>query len=190
MKTTISIGIFLFACLFAWGEKKQKNDTTGMAAIEQLIKSREFYIEVDQAFPMGNSSITINSQFGTKQLGGDGYISLATNKGQLFMLDSIATGHMPFFGRAYSTEYGKGGGIEFEKAKIENESFKKINKRKQHYIEYKFSVRNRSDVFNFYVEAYANGRCNVNITSNNRASISYNGDITAIPQDKREALGI
>jgi len=33
---------------------------------------------------------------------------------------------LPFFGRAYSTEYGQGGGIEFEKAKIENESFKVI----------------------------------------------------------------
>ena len=97
---------------------------------------------------------------------------------------------MPFFGRAYSTEYGQGGGIEFEKAKIENESFKVINKRKKHYIEYKFNVRNRNDVFNFYVEVYGNGKCSVNVTSNNRASISYSGDLTPIPDDKRKALGI
>ena len=79
---------------------------------------------------------------------------------------------------------------EFEKAKIENESFKVINKRKKHYIEYKFNVRNRNDVFNFYVEVYGNGKCSVNVTSNNRASISYGGDLTPIPDDKRKALGI
>ena len=162
LKTIIPIGILLFTCLFAMGEKKQKSDTAGIAKIEQLMKSREFYIEVDHAFPTG----------------------------QLFMLDTIATGRLPFFGRAYSTEYGQGGGIEFEKAKIENESFKVINKRKKHYIEYKFNVRNRNDVFNFYVEVYGNGKCSVNVTSNNRASISYGGDLTPIPDDKRKALGI
>ncbi len=190
LKTIIPIGILLFTCFFAMGEKKQKTDTTGIAKIEQLMKSREFYIEVDQAFPTGNSSITINSKYGPKRIGGEGYVSLANNEGQLFILDTIATGHMPFFGRAYSTEYGEGGGIEFEKAKIENESFKVINKRKKHYIEYKFNVRSRNDVINFYVEVYANGKCSVNVTSNNRASISYSGDLTPIPDDKREVLGI
>ena len=190
LKTIIPIGILLFTCLFTMGEKKQKSDTAGIAKIEQLMKSREFYIEVDQAFPTGNSSITIDSKYGQKRLGGEGYVSLATNEGQLFILDTIATGRLPFFGRAYSTEYGQGGGIEFEKAKIENESFKVINKRKKHYIEYKFNVRNRNDVFNFYVEVYGNGKCSVNVTSNNRASISYGGDLTPIPDDKRKALGI
>ena len=182
LKTIIPIGILLFTCLFTMGEKKQKSDTAGIAKIEQLMKSREFYIEVDQAFPTGNSSITINSKYGQKRIGGEGYVSLATNEGQLFILDTIATGRLPFF--------GQGGGIEFEKAKIENESFKVINKRKKHYIEYKFNVRNRNDVFNFYVEVYGNGKCSVNVTSNNRASISYGGDLTPIPDDKRKALGI
>ena len=212
LKTIIPIGILLFTCPFAMGEKKQKSDTAGITKIEQLMKSilsfhdyepkisitkieqlmksREFYIEVDQAFPTGNSSITIDSKYGQKRIGGEGYVSLATNEGQLFILDSVATGHLPFFGRAYSTEYGQGGGIEFENAKIENESFKVIHKRKKHYIEYKFNVRNRNDVFNFYVEVYGNGKCSVNVTSNNRASISYGGDLTPIPEDKRKALGI
>ena len=83
LKTIIPIGILLFTCLFTMGEKKQKSDTAGIAKIEQLMKSREFYIEVDQAFPTGNSSITINSKYGQKRIGGEGYVSLATNEGQL-----------------------------------------------------------------------------------------------------------
>ena len=89
LKTIIPIGILLFTCLFAMGEKKQKSDTAGIAKIEQLMKSREFYIEVDQAFPTGNSSITIDSKYGQKRIGGEGYVSLATNEGQLFMLDTF-----------------------------------------------------------------------------------------------------
>ena len=76
---------------FAMGEKKQKSDTAGIAKIEQLMKNREFYIEVDQAFPTGNSSITINSKYGQKRIGGEGYVSLATNEGQLFILDTVAS---------------------------------------------------------------------------------------------------
>ena len=186
IKTIIPIGILIFSCLFAVGEKKQKTDTTGIDKIEKLMKSRIFYIEVDQAFPTGNSSITIDSKYGQKRIGGEGYVSLATNEGQIFFLDTVATGRLPFFGRAYSVEYGKGGGIEFEKAKIEKESLKVINKRKKHYIEYKFNVRNHNDVFNFHVEVYGNGKCSVNVTSNNRASISYAGKLTPIPDDKKE----
>jgi len=186
LKTIIPIGIILFICLLAVGEKKQKNNTTDINKIEELMKSHLFYIIVYQAFPSSNSSITIDSQYGQKRIGGEGYVSLATNEGEIFFLDTVATGHLPFFGRAYSVEYGKGGGIEFEKAKIEKESLKVINKRKKHYIEYKFNVRNHNDVFNFYVEVYGNGKCSVNVTSNNRASISYAGKLTPIPEDKKE----
>lgn len=186
LKTIIPIGILLFTCLFAVGEKKQKTDTTGINKIEELMKSRIFYIVVDQAFPSGNSSITLDSKYGQKRIGSEGHVSLTTNEGEIFILDTVATGHLPFFGRAYSVEYGKGGGVEFEKAKIEKESLEVINKRKKHYIEYKFNVRNRNDVFNFYVEIYGNGKCSVNVTSNNRASISYAGKITPIPEDKKE----
>ena len=51
-------------------------------------------------------------------------------------------------------------------------------------------MRNRNDVFNFYIEVYANGKCSVNVTSNNRASISYGGKLTPIPEDKKKAMGL
>ncbi|MFR7877205.1 MAG: hypothetical protein ACLU4J_12905 [Butyricimonas paravirosa] len=45
LKTIIPIGILLFTCLLAMGERNRKA-TRGIAKIEQLMKSREFYIEV------------------------------------------------------------------------------------------------------------------------------------------------
>lgn len=185
LKTMIPLSILLFSCLFVVAEKKKKPDAVAFEKMIELMKSRVFYIVVDEAYPTGNSSITIDSKYGQKRIGGDGYVSLATNQGEIFFMDSIATGHLPFFGRAYSVPYGEGGGIEFEKAKLNDESFKIINKRKKHYVQYKFNVRNRNDVFNFYIEVYANGNCTVNVTSNNRASISYGGKLTPIPEEKK-----
>lgn len=100
-------------------------------------------------------------------------------------MDTIATGKLPFFGRAYSVPYGEGGGIEFEEAKLLNESIKVIQKRKKQFIMYSFQVRNRNDIFSFYVEIYSNGHCSVKVNSNKRASISYSGKVSSIPEDKK-----
>ena len=78
LKRIIPIGILLFSCLFAIAEKKQKADTAALNKIEKLMKSRMFYIEVDAAYPSGSGSITINSKYGQKRIGGDGYVSVAT----------------------------------------------------------------------------------------------------------------
>ena len=69
LKTIIPIGILLFSCLFAVAEKKQKADTAALNKIVQLMKSRIFYVEVDEAYPSGNSSVTINSKYGQKRIG-------------------------------------------------------------------------------------------------------------------------
>ena len=135
----------------------------------QLIESNHFQFELNRVYPQDGQDL---SRFNPR--------------GKFVITDSVAKGTLPFFGRAYSLPYGEGGGIEFEKAKIEKESLKVINKRKKHYIEYKFNVRNHNDVFNFHVEVYGNGKCSVNVTSNNRASISYAGKLTPIPDDKKE----
>lgn len=190
LKTIIPLGLLLLSCLFATAEKKQKADTAGLNKIVQLVQSRVFYVEVDQAFPSGNSSVTINSKYGQKRIGGEGYVSLANNEGQIFFMDTVATGRLPFFGRAYSVPYGEGGGVEFQKAKINDQSFKIVNKRKKQYVEYKFSVRNRNDVFTIHMEIYSNGNCTVNVTSNNRASISYAGKVTPIPEEKKPYIGM
>ena len=185
----LTIGILLFSVLFTIAaEKKVKTDTAESNKLVKLIESKVFYIVVDDAFPTGNSSISISSKYGEKTIGGEGHVSLATNQGEIFFLDTVATGKLPFFGRAYSVPYGEGGGIEFDKAQINQESLNVVKKRKKQYVEYRFTVRNRNDVFTIYVEAYSNGRCNVKVNSNNRASISYDGKISAIPEEKMKYL--
>ena len=151
------------------------------------MESKRFYILVDDAFPSGNSSVTINSKYGTKTIGG-GHVPLTMNQGELFFLDTVATGNLPFFGRAYSLPYGQGGGIQFEQASLKEESLKVVQKRKKQYVMYQFTVRNEHDVFTFRVEAHANGKCNVKVNSNRRASIDYGGEISPIPEEKMKYL--
>lgn len=188
LKTIVPIIALLLAGFAGVAKEKQKVDTAAFNKMVRLVNDKQFYINVDAAFPMGNGSITIDTKYGTKRLGGEGYVSLANNEGELFIMDTVVTGHMPFFGRAYNIPYGDGGGMEFKKTKLEKESIKVFQKKKKQYIEYKFTVRKDGDVFNFHVEIYANGKCSVNVNSNNRASISYSGEAGIIPEDKKPYL--
>ena len=188
LRNIVPIIALLLAGLTGMAKEKQKADTAAFNKMVQLVNSKNFYIHVDAAVPMGNGSITVDTKYGSKRLGGEGYVSLANNEGELFIMDTVVTGHMPFFGRAYNIPYGDGGGMEFSKTKLEKESIKVFQKKKKQYVEYEFTVRKDGDVINFRVEIYANGKCSVNVNSNNRASISYSGDVTAIPEDKKPYL--
>lgn len=186
-KVTSILTLILLSALLAVGaSERKKEDPAAFAKIVELVESNQFYIRVTDAFPTGNSSITIRTKYGTNTLGGEGYISLFGNEGTLTMMDSIATGKFPFFGRGYNLPYGGGGGIEFDKANVTHKKGKIVKKRKQEYLIYKFSVPTQGDVFDFTIEIFSNDNCTVNISSNNRASISYGGKISAIPEKERE----
>lgn len=150
----------------------------------ELVQSHTFYVEVTDAYPTGNSSVTLRTKDGvTKTLGAEGHISLSNNRGELILIDSVASAHFPFFGRAYSHTPGEDGGFEFNKQRL-NPEMTVVNKRKKQFITYKFSVRSSNDQLQFQLEIYANGSCNVSITSNNRAPISYTGKLTVLPEEK------
>lgn len=178
----------VLASTAAGARERQKADTAAFRKMVELVRGGEYYIEVDAAFPMGNSSIDISTKHGTKRLGGEGYVSLAGNTGELFLQDTVVTGHMPFFGRAYSVQYGEGGGMEFERTRVEEMEVTVVERRRKQYARVEFSARTEGDVVTFRVEVYGNGNCTVHVTSNRRASISYTGRLTAIPEDKRAYL--
>lgn len=189
MKTLSKIlpaGILILSCLFAQASdrKKEKADPEAFNKLVELVKSNLFYVEATDAYPSGNSSITVQTKHGSTTIGGEGHISLSNNRGELIMMDSVVTGHLPFFGRAYSLPYGEGGGIEFDKTRVKERSIKVVNKRKKQYVEYTFDAQSKNDMFTFYIEVYSNGNCVIKVNSNNRAAISYSGKLTEIPKDK------
>lgn len=162
MKTVILSFLLSFSMLivFSQGKTKQQIKEEQKLAkqkkVEALIDSKEFEFVGQMAYPQGGRSI-----------------DLTTNTNYLqFKNDSIYS-EMPYFGRAYAgVAYGSGGGLSF-KGPIKDYS---LTKGKKNYI-IKGEVRGSSDYFFVILTVYFGGGASLTISSNNRDSINYNGDI-------------
>lgn len=155
----------LLAVMPAEARKVSKADKTAENAkafqeMEKLVAGRHFRIEIDRVYP---------------QSGFD--VSRFNPTGDIWVRDSVARGHLPFFGRAYSLPYGEDGGIDFDNV-MQDVTVKTVKKRKEKMVVIGFSVRGTYDVYQITIEAASNGTCSVNLNSNNRTQISYGGKIS------------
>ena len=150
--------------------KESKTDKATKAVAEvkafqkicELVKSKQFQVEIDKVYPQDGFDMTrFNPQ------------------GKITVTDSIAKGCLPYFGRAYSLSYGEGGGIEFED-QMQKVKTQMIKKRKKKSIVFGFSVHGNKDYYQISIEVMANGQCNVQLYSNNRSSIVYGGMVTPL----------
>ena len=72
MMKWVPVLALVLASTAAGARERQKADTAAFRKMVELVRGGENYIEVDAAFPMGNSSIDISTKHGTKRLGGEG----------------------------------------------------------------------------------------------------------------------
>ncbi len=166
MKSTLYYLIFItlliggFQSLDAQGRqsKKEKQQAEFKKTVE-LVEGRHFIFEAQRAFPQGGRSI-----------------DLTTNYGFIKITGSDAEGHLPFFGRAYSVDYGGGGGIEF-KGEMQNVEIDTHQRKMK--LRFTFEVKDK-DTFKVNMDIGSNGNTTVNVNSNNRSSISYYGKISVI----------
>ncbi|WP_239063565.1 DUF4251 domain-containing protein [Bacteroides sp. 51] len=139
----------------ASNKKKQKE-----VAIKELIKSGNYKIEVSIAYPRGGKSVPLTSSYDL-EIRNDSVIS-----------------HLPFYGRAYSIPYGGGDGLNFKAPLDEYEV--EYNPKKEKY-EVKLGARTNEDTFRFNLEIFFNGSSRIDVTMQNRESISYSGEIELLP---------
>lgn len=162
MKTLVLSFFLSFSMLIGFGQEKSKQQIkeeqklAKQKKVEALIDSKEFEFEGDMAYPQRGRSI-----------------SLITNDNYLrFKNDSIHS-EMPYFGRAYAgVAYGGGGGLSF-KGPIKEYSIKKNKKN----FTIKSEVRDSSDSYKIILTVFFDGGASLTISSNNRDSINYSGDI-------------
>lgn len=147
-------------------EEKIRQTEEAFQAMRSLIESKAFQIEINRVFPTSGKDV---SRFNPQ--------------GEIIINDTIAKGHLPFFGRAYSLPYGDSGGIEFDN-KIKEEKIKIIEKKRKKSIIYTFTVIGKNDQYQFTIEAVGGNHCSVSLNSNNRTQISYSGTIG--PLEKKE----
>lgn len=138
-------------------ELKAERDLQKQNEIEGLIDSKMFDFEAQKASPLGGRQIILdyNTYF-------------------LRFNPEKTTCDLPFFGRAFNVAYGGDGGIKFEGVpeKIE------VEKKKKSYT-IKSTVKGKDDVYNLMFSIFFDGGATLSVTSNNRASISYTGEIKA-----------
>lgn len=124
-----------------------------------LVQSKHFRAEFDIAYPPGWRSITLFSNLGT-----------------ITVIDSIAQGSLPYFGRGYVNPDPGDNGIEFDN-KMENLTIKVNDKKKNKFILYQFNVRKKSELIQVSMEIGHSGKCTATLNCSNRSSISYSGKI-------------
>jgi hypothetical protein len=160
-------GAFIFGALPS--VEAQQKMTTAQKRQQQfeetkkLVESRNFIFVADRAFPSGGASIDLTTNYG--------YLKVKE--------DSTVVGDLPFFGRAFSVDYGGNGGIKFS-GKMDEQEYS-VNEEKQN-ISYSFKVKD-DDYFQLRLDVYYNGDASLNVISHNRSAIRYQGDISRIEEN-------
>ena len=144
-------------------ELKAERELQKQKEIEGLINSRNFVFEAQKVMPQGGR-----------------LLNLDYNTYFLKFNETRTTCDLPFFGRGFNIPYGGGdGGIKFEGVPEDI----KIEKKKKYY-NIKATVKGKDDVYNLFFSIYSNGGATLSVNSNNRASISYDGEIEAPKPDE------
>jgi hypothetical protein len=139
-------------------ELKAERELKRQKEIEEMINSKKFVFEAQRVIPQGGR-----------------LLNLDYNTYFLKFNEARTTCDLPFFGRGFNVPYGgRDGGIKFEGIPEEI----KIEKKKKSYT-IKAVVKGKDDVYNLYFTVSFNGSASLSVNSNNRSSISYDGEIEA-----------
>jgi hypothetical protein len=169
-KKIISTIILIFVLSLGFAQEnprkaqREKNRIEKQHQIDSLINSREFVFVAIRALPEGGGSV-----------------DLTTNPNFIKFQPEKIESDLPFFGRAYSIDYG-GGGIKFtgKPAEFKIEAGKKG---KGYEINTTVSVTRDTYKLNLFVNT--DGSATLIINSNQRSSISYNGNIEKFEVPKK-----
>lgn len=171
MKNKVSVFLLLFALILNAGfsqekskrelrkEQKEKEKIEKEKQTEALIEAKSFMFIAKRALPTGARSIDLT---------GDNYsVTFQTD-----LIESI----LPFFGRAFAgAGYGNDNGMRF---KGEPKTFT-LNKAKKNYV-IEAVVSDKNETYNLTLTVSFQGSASLFITSNNRSSISYQGQLEPI----------
>jgi len=164
MKTKALFLTILFALVFLPGksqekskkELKEEKKIEKQKQVESMMNSKEFRFVGKTALPSGMRSVNLTS-----------------NPNYMKFQPEMIVSEMPFFGKAYgAVGYGNDTGVKF---KGKPEKFEVVKKSKTFEIE--AEVKGTGDNFRISLSVGLEGSASLSITSNNRSTITYQGDI-------------
>lgn len=153
MKSYIILGAMLML-LFSCSRNTPQNVPDEMKAA--LIEERDFIFRANNAMPAGGRTIQLTSEY-----------TFIVKKDTI---DSF----LPYFGRAFSAPIGtRRGGIEF----VSTDFTYNENKKKNGSYEIEILPKDVSDVQRIFIVLSKNGYGSINVTSQNRQAITFNGQV-------------
>jgi len=155
-KLFLLAGLLVFAG-FAFGQKETRQQKVAAveAKVKKAVESGRYELNIDKANPMGGHTIHLTSEY------------------TLRMSNDSAYSYLPYFGRAYSAPMNGEGGIKFSEKTTEKAV---VFKDKKGYT-INFKVRGADDTYRFLVTIWLNGSVSINVTSNNRQTIDFSGNL-------------
>lgn len=125
------------------------------ATVKQLIESRNFVFKAQTALPQGRSAVQLTSDYDVR-----------------FSGDTLVT-YLPYFGRAYTPILPHEGGLQFTSGDFDY----KVKDRKKGMTEITVEPEDYRNVRSMVFSISENGYASLQVYSNNRQAISYQGYI-------------
>lgn len=173
MKKLRNISVdFSLAILFAlFGSTDMQAQNLDKSVVQNFIRSKEFVFKAQAVLPMTGQGVLPMTGQGVLPMTGM-FRQLTSDYDVKFLGDSIVA-YLPYFGRAYSAGYGERGGIDFTSTKFDYN----VRQRRKGGWDITIKPNDAKDVrlLNFTVSE--DGYATLQVTSNNRQPISFNGYI-------------
>lgn len=167
MKARVTILILILSIVMTTGisqdktrsELKEERKLEKQKQIEAMVNSKNFVFVAQTVLPSGMEAV-----------------NLSLNQSYIKFQPDLIDSYMPFFGRAYSgVGYGTDTGLHFkgipEKFTIE---------KKGKTFQINVVVKGETDIFSLSLSVGFEGSTLLSISSNNRSTISYQGEISAL----------
>ncbi|SMC67265.1 DUF4251 domain-containing protein [Pedobacter africanus] len=158
----------------------QVNAQTDKETTIRVINAQNFIFNATSAMPMANMDV---NNILSKMPGGNGggLIQLTGSQYQLTVTKDSVEAYLPYYGRAYTaTMNPDDSGIKF---KSKNFKYKADKKKKGSWL-ITINPKDTKDTQSMTLNVSENGYATLNVNSNNRQSISFNGYINEPKQKK------
>lgn len=169
------------------GEKRSAVENKQFQQIEQWVDSSSFTIVSDWANPLtGNQINFYGNRFDLSNLlppgSGGSRVNLIGNSNSLTISKDSVKGFLPYYGVVQIVKnYGGGGGITFDGI---HENYEVEKDMDSGTINISFEAEDDSERFQVAIKLYSNYTAHIILNSAYRQSISYDGDVKAIEDEK------
>ena len=156
------IGLFISAfALLPLGSMAQEKDSTKTTDVSALVNSRHYIFKAQTATPLSGRLRQLTSEYD---------LQVSTDK---------IVAYLPYFGRAYTAPMDPSkGGIQFTSKDFDYAATEK----KKGSWSVSIKTKDLQDEQQLQLNIFSNGTASLQVNSNNRQGISFNGYITAPDQ--------